>query len=129
LVRQWVFHLGYLNDDAGRFSCQVLSGCHILQLISKKGPQVRAKKILPVNPRYDSAQAIDTQAIDTSARARDPIAEAKSLQTKLARIDRREITARANMEERYQAERNELLRTASPVVLRIIAAASGEADG
>jgi len=87
---------------------------------------VHAKKTLS-----DTAQAtaITSPAPAREPRKNDPIAEAKSLQTKLARIDRREITARANMEERYQAERNELLRTASPVALRIIAAASGEADG
>jgi hypothetical protein len=55
--------------------------------------------------------------------------QAERLQRALSKIDSRESVARANMDERYQAERNELLEGASPAVLRILEAAKSEVAG
>lgn len=65
----------------------------------------------------------------TKSKQINPIKEAETLQRKLSRIDMREAVTRANMEERYQAERNELLAGASPMVLRIIEASKSEVAG
>ncbi len=55
--------------------------------------------------------------------------QAERLQRALSKIDMREAVTRANLDERYQAERNALLEGATPAVLRIIEAAKSEVGG
>lgn len=63
------------------------------------------------------------------AKTLSPIAEAERLRSALAKIDAREQAALSNAQERYQAERNALLLTASPAVQRILEAASSVVAG
>ncbi len=65
----------------------------------------------------------------TKAKPVTPLQEAQKLASALAKIDSRESVARSNMEERYQAERNELLGAASPAAIRVYEASLSEVAG
>lgn len=55
--------------------------------------------------------------------------EAVKLASELGKINMREAKAAANMQQRYQQERNELLELASDAAKRILAAAESEVAG